>query len=212
MYAKHTGYDFRRHHPAAEQPRGQFHDQRMVLQQHHEFQYEGTFLFRVRIKPRHHLEQRFVVGDPFYTQNLLAGPVIPRGEDDPAAVMLKEDQKTFFNGAHVEVVDNQQRIFFQRPQKAVMPEEARFICIGGKIIRKIHVGYIPPQITGIHDVDAVRVFLFMFSGISFCDFAFPDPRHAFQEKNMVADQRFMQLLQFLIPSAEMRAGRWNLIA
>ena len=96
--------------------------------------------------------------------------------------------------------------------EAVMPEEARLIGIGGKIVRKIHIGYIPPQIAGIHDVDTVRVFFFVFSGIGFCDFAFPDPRYAFQEKNTVADQRFMQFLQFLIPSAKMRTRRGNLVA
>ena len=212
MEAKKRSSDFRRQHTAAEQPGSQFDNQRMVLQEHHQFEKERPLLFRIGIELYHQLKQRFVVGDPVDMQAPLARPVVPCSEDDPATIMMQKNWKMFLNGFHIEIVDDQQRIFFQRPQEAIMPVETRFICVGRQIVREIHVGNIPPQIAGIHEVNDIRVFLFVFSGVSFGDFTFPDPRHTLQENHAMAGQRFMQGFQFFIPSAEMGTGLRRFVA
>ena len=109
-------------------------------------------------------------------------------------------------GSHIEVVHDQQGIFPQTAQEAVMPLEPGIITFIGHIVRKVQIDHSLLQIAGIIYIDDIGVFLAILLCISLGKLTFANTGNAMQKHLAVIHQQSVKLFQLLLPPKEPPAG------
>ena len=120
------------------------------------------------------------------------------GEYNSATVLQNHILELILISGHIEVVHDQQIVFPQAAKKAIMPFEPDIIRFLRKIVGKVYIDGVLPQITHIVHAQNNGVFLTVLLGIHLLQFTLTDTRDS------------VELHQPLLPTCKPAAGFWHI--